>query len=124
MPPSLYLLSCEDTEIRDLPVKFPRTLEHLYISRTNIKVLPILPAGLKTVHTGGTFLSVPWPIWPQPSITPSQYNKRAADVREAWLERRRPQERCAIIKMELMEKMWAPARVSMLFDRPGGLEES
>lgn len=112
LPPSLTSLACEDTAVKDLPVALPPSLEYLYISGTQITVLPELPASVRSVHHMNTPLKIPWnQEYYMVRYTPARYNRETADIREAWLESRRPQERCEAVKEELMAAAWAPARV-------------
>lgn len=120
LPPSLTSLACEETAIKDLPVTLPPALQYLYISGTQITVLPVLPTSVRSVHDTRTPLKVPWTQerYMMP-YTPARYNRETAEVREAWLASRRPQERCATIKEELMAVAWAPERVAAALDVGG-----
>jgi hypothetical protein len=114
LPPNLCILACEDTEVKDLPVNLPNSLAHLYIMRTKITVLPVLPKSLKTIYTNGAPLKMPWPRWPDAPVTFAEYNIRTKYIREEWLSSARAHDRCRTIKEELMAKMWSPECVKCM----------
>jgi len=137
LPPKLKYLICGHTGLTSLP-KLPTTLLSLDCSHTPITSLPGLHSGLHSLHCDNTQIEV-LPKFPNSlSFHEGQYNLNFSFTPAAGLyweqgitceellrrwkwhwrneSQQRIQERCSIIKRELMERMWHPQRVMKLLE--------
>lgn len=132
LPSSLKILSCRNTQITSLPI-LPSNLKRLYCSHTPITSLPILPSGLEELWCWNTQItSLPelpsslkelycsnTPLLLQRGENESikDYNARWRVLREELASKNRCQERCQIIKEELIMEVMHPRRIDTFFWR-------
>jgi Leucine-rich repeat (LRR) protein len=133
LPSGLRTLGCMETNITSLP-KLPPTLVELLCAITPLTSLPILPSGLQTLYCCDTQITE-LPELP-PSLkelscnnTPLILQRKDYESSNAynlrwrvWREKKRNQERCLVVKEELMAAAWHPNRVERWLDAGVELE--
>ena len=126
LPPSLELLSCHNTQITELP-PLPGSLKKLVCSHTQITELPPLPSSLSLLIDNNCPNLL---IKPMEGETIEAYEERWKPIREEQkkkceelVNKKRIQERCLVIKEELMATAWHPRRVERLLDAGYSFEE-
>ena len=95
--------------LQELP-EFPATMEHLSVRFTPLTMLPVLPTTLKTVTLGRAQL--PDEFYPGYDEYTSDWVARINPILERYTPKWRTQQRCGIIREELMMKAFAPPRVA------------
>ncbi len=106
LPPKLTRLHCYNTPLQELP-ELPPTLEVLIAYNTYLTELPELPTSLVFLDCNSDSL-----ILKRGQLeTETEYNRRWRDLRERNASKKRIQERCSILKEELIAAAWHPRRV-------------
>ena len=116
LPYNLKVLNCANIPITALP-DLPSGLQALICYKTLLTALPELPPSLQYLDCPCT------PLILQRATGESipDYNRRWRAWREEQVVKKRAQERCAIIKEELVAAAWAPKRVEKWLE-VGGFE--
>ena len=110
LPAGLRSLWCLGTQLTSLP-DLPPGLEYLNIRRTNIVVLPEYSAGLTLWCDYCPNLAVQY-------IAMERKQQYHARWQAEW-SKRRCQERCSVIKEDLMAECWHPRSVAKLLEQGG-----
>jgi Leucine-rich repeat (LRR) protein len=111
---SLIYLYCSYTSITELP-PLPVGLQNLYCAHTQIIDLPPLPAGLYTLVCNGC----PLVLKRGQSESIAEYEARWIPYREEKASRLRFQERCRVVKEDLIAEVMHPRRIEKLLVEGG-----
>ena len=114
LPPNLRVLLCYRTQLASLP-NLPDRLTCLDIYRTQITILPELPTGLNDLSCSNT----PLIIQQNFGETLQAYNLRWRAWREEQASKKRSQERCSLLKEDIIAEVWHPRRVEKLLETGG-----
>jgi len=115
LPASLKYLNCEyNNKITSLP-KLPNGLKLLIINQLQITDLPPLPTSLTKLYN----YNCPLAIKREEGESIADYEARWVPYREEKARRLRCQERCRVIKEDLIAEVMHPRRIQKLLDQGG-----